>query len=182
MPAEPDPELLASWQVKVLDAHVAGQVVEPPAELRAACAAWLSEVLPTDGSTPIGVGGVPEAWADTLAWCGLPLAPGPLRWGADVAQTDVDTPTVKAGRLLLPEPEALASLTSLALKPMRMFIGERLGCRLQAAPGIRLWLWSGRAVLQSQSPIPLAGFLYGPPNGHRAGLALAPWGSQTVTW
>jgi hypothetical protein len=30
--------------------------------------------------------------------------------------------------------------------------------------------------------MPLAGFIYGPTPGHRAGIALDAWGSQIVTW
>lgn len=182
MPAAHDPELLASWRCQVLDAQIAGKTAKPPAELRPACAAWLAEVAPPGAQPAQGVAEVPDDWLDTLAWSGMPIGPGPLRWGTDVAQADIGCPTLRDGRLLLPPPEDLASLTSLALKPLRLFIGERLGVRLQAAPGIRLWLWPGRAVLQSQAPMPLAGFIYGPSPGHRAGLALEPWGSQIVTW
>lgn len=182
MPAVHDPELLASWQAQVLDAHIAGRQARPPAELRAICATWLAEAAPPGLPPAVGISGAPTEWLDTLAWSGMPIGPGPLRWGTDIAQAEVDCPTLRDGRLLLPAPEDLASLTSLALKPLRLFIAERLGCRLQAAPGIRLWLWPGRAVLQSQAPMPLAGFLYGPPQGHRAGLALEAWGSQIITW
>lgn len=182
MPAASDPELLASWRSQLLDAQIAGRPVKPPAELRAACADWLAEAAPPGLPPAQGVAGAPVEWLDTLAWSGMPIGPGPLRWGTDIAQGAVDCPTLRDGRLLLPAPEDLASLTSLALKPLRLFIAERLGCRLQAAPGIRLWLWPGRAVLQSQSPMPLAGFIYGPTQGHRAGIALDAWGSQIVTW
>jgi hypothetical protein len=182
MPEAPDPELVASWRCQLLDAQIAGRQVTAPAELRVACAAWLAEAAPAGLPPALGVAGAPEEWLDTLAWCGLPIGPGPLRWGTDLAQAAVDCPTVRDGRLLLPPPEALAGLTSLALKPLRLFIAERLGVRLQAAPFIRLWLWPGRAVLQSLAPMPLAGFLYGPAPGHRAGLALEAWGSQIETW
>lgn len=181
MPADPDPETLAAWRCQVLDAQVLGRPA-PAAAIRSACAAWLAESVPSDLPAALGIAGAPEAWEDTLAWSGMPLARGPLRWGLDLLQSEVDCPTLRDGKLLLPAPEDLASLTSLALKPLRLFIAERLHCRLQAAPGIRLWLWPGRAVLQSQAPMPLAGFLYGPPSGHRAGLALEAWGSQIITW
>ncbi len=182
MPAAHDPELLASWQAQVLDAQIAGRQARPPAELRTTCAAWLFEAAPPGLPPALGISGAPTEWLDTLAWSGMPIGPGPLRWGTDIAQAAVDCPTLRDGRLQLPAPEDLASLTSLALKPLRLFIAERLGCRLQAAPGIRLWLWPGRAVLQSQAPMPLAGFLYGPTAGHRAGIALEAWGSQIITW
>lgn len=182
MPVADDPERRAAWRAQVLDAQVAGRQSQLPAGRLAACSVWLAEMVPPGLPPALGVGSVPEAWADVLAWCGLPLAAGPLRWGVEVDEAEVVTPVLRKGRLLLPPPDTLSTLTSLALKPLRLFIHERLGCRLQAAPGIRMWLWPGRAVLQSLSPIPLAGFFYGPLPGHRAGLALEPWGSQLVTW
>lgn len=175
-------EALAEWRARTLDARIAGCSALPPAELRDACAAWLAEAVPAGPAAALGVAGAPEAWVDTLGWSGVPLAAGPLRWGADIRQDAVPAPTARDGVLLLPPPEDLAALTSLSLKPLRMFIAERLGCRLQAAPGIRLWLWPDRAALQSLSPIPLAGFLYGRAQGHRSGVALEPWGCQVIAW
>ncbi len=175
-------EQLAEWRAKVMDAHVVGRAILPPSELRDYCADWVAEACPPGSPAALGVAGVPEDWADTLGWAGVPLAGGPLHWGKDLRQEAVDAPVVRDGVLLLPPPDDLACLTSLSLKPMRMFVAERLGCRLQAAPGIRLWLWKDRAALQSLSPIPLAGFIYGPASGHRSGIALEPWGSQVVTW
>ncbi len=182
MPEDQDPEQLATWRAQALDAHVLGTPSPLAAVQQLACADWLAEAAPSDLAPALGIADVPEDWIDTLAWSGMPLAPGPLHWGVDIDRGEVDCPTLRDGRLLLPAPDDLASLTSLALKPLRLFIAERLHCRLQAAPSIRLWLWPGRAVLQSQSPIPLAGFLYGPPSGHRACLAMDPWGSQIITW
>jgi len=180
MAEAPDPEQLAAWRAQALDAQLVGRQLAPA--VQAACADWLAEMAPPGLPEAIGLGGVSEDWFDTLAWSGMPLARGPLRWGAEVARAEVDCPTMQDGRLLLPPPEVLAGLTSLALRPLRLFVAERLQVRLQAAPGIRLWLWPGRALLLSQAPMPLAGFLYGPPAGHRAGLALEPWGSQIITW
>lgn len=175
-------EQLAEWRAKVMDARIAGLPILPPAELRDACATWIDEACPAGSSAALGVVGAPGDWADTLGWAGVPLAGGPLHWGKDLRQEAVDAPVVRDGVLLLPPPDDLACLTSLSLKPMRMWVAERLGCRLQAAPGIRLWLWKDRAALLSLSPIPLAGFIYGPAAGHRSGIALEPWGSQVVTW
>lgn len=177
-------EELAGWRARALDGAVARQVVEPPAALRETCRSWLAEVVPPGlAARGIALAGLPDEWRDTLAWAGVPLSgDGPLRWGVDLMQAEVDCPELKRGVLRLPSPDALAQLTSLALKPLRMFVAERLQCRLQAAPGIRLWLWPGHAVLQSQSPIPLAGFLYGSAEGHRSSIALEPWGSQVIEW
>ncbi len=180
----PDPfEDLAEWCARSLDARLARQSLAVPTALKRPCQNWLDEHVPAGLPLAQGVAGVPAVWTDSLAWSGVPLSPdGPLQWGTDVCQADVQAPEVRANRLLLPPPEALAELTSLSLKPMRLFISSRLGCRLQAAPGIRLWLWPSRALLLSLSPIPLAGFIYGPEKGHRAGVSLPPWGTQTVTW
>jgi hypothetical protein len=182
MPPDPDPERIASWRAQVLDAQVAGRQAKPPPGLRSSCSVWLAEMAPPGLPPALGVGDIPAEWVDALAWCGMPVATGPLCWGVDLEQADVTAPVVRKGRLLLPPLETLATLTSLALKPLRLFIHERLGCRLQAASGIRMWLWPGRAVLQSLSPIPLAGFFYAPLPGHRAGLAIEPWGDQLITW
>lgn len=182
----PDPgEELAEWKARVLDARLSGKPILPPAGQRDACTAWLKEAIPADGRPALGLNPVdlPEAWRDALAWCGVPIAGGgSLRWGTDLRQDAVVAPEIRAGVLLLPPSEALAELTSLALKPVRRFVCERLRCRLQAAPGIRLWLWEGRAVLLSTSPVPLAGFFYGAAEGHRASIAFTPWGSQVVAW
>lgn len=179
-------EILATWRERVLDAQVLGTQVQPPTEVSAGCAAWLSEALPGDGRPARGldVAGLPAAWRETLAWAGVPLASGgTLRWGVDLRQdAAVESPLLKDGVLVLPPPDAMARLSSVALKPLRRLVADRLECRLQAAPGIRLWLWDGRAVLQSQSSLMLAGFLYGSAPGHRASLALEPWGGQVVTW
>jgi len=176
-------EDLAEWRARSLDAQLARRQLALPTAVRAACQAWLSEVAPAGLASAQGVADVPAAWFDTLAWSGMPIADGgTLRWGTDIREADVEAPEVRGKVLLLPQPEALAHLTSLALKPLRLFVATHLGCRLQAAPGIRMWLWPGRAVLLSLSPIPLAGFLYGPTQGHRAGVSIDPWGSQIVTW
>jgi len=165
-----------------MDARIAGRALLPPSGLRDACAVWLDESCPPGSAPALGVAGVPDDWSDTLGWTGIPLATGPLRWGKDLRQADVPAPVVRDGVLLLPPADDLSMLTSLSLKAMRLFVAERLGCRLQAAPGIRMWLWPDRAVLQSLSPIPLAGFIYGPAAGHRSGVALEPWDSQIVPW
>jgi hypothetical protein len=175
----------ATWLARALDARVAKVPCQLHPSQVQACAAWCDEMAPAELPAAQGVvaASIPAEWIDTLAWSGVPLsAEGPLRWGADLVQSDVSCPELRGGVLHLPPPEALAGLTSLSLKPLRMFVAERLGCRLQAAPGIRLWLWPGRAVLLSQSPIPLAGFLYGSAPGHRASVAMEPFGHQIVTW
>lgn len=176
---------LADWMARSLDARLAGVPVLPPAAYRDACAAFAEQAEPAGGPPALGLGpaDLPAAWRDALAWAGMPLSPhGSLRWGRDLGPGGAAVPAIEQGRLLLPPPEALVQLTSLALKPLRRWVADRLGCRLQAAPGIRLWLWPGRAVALSTSAIPLAGFVYGSAPGHRAGLALDPGAWQIVTW
>lgn len=178
-------ELLAGWKERTLDARLSGTSILPPAGVRDACQQWLSEAIPSDGRPAQGLDsvGLPPAWRDPMAWCGVPIAAGgSLRWGIDLREEAVEVPAIIDRVLVLPPPEALAHLTSLALKPVRRFVAERLKCRLQAAPGIRLWLWEGQAALISTSRIPLAGFLYGSAEGHRAGLSFVPWGTQVVSW
>jgi hypothetical protein len=176
-------EDLALWCARSLDARLANKPLVVPAAVASGCQSWMKEFVPRDLPPAIGLSGVPSSWLDTLAWAGVPLSEhGPLRWGVDVEQEDVKIPEVRGNRLLLPPAEELSELTSLSLKPMRMFISARLGCRLQAAPGIRLWLWPERALLRSLAPIPLSGFVYGPAKGHRAGVSMPPWGTQAVSW
>jgi hypothetical protein len=182
--AEPSQQQ-AEQRVRALDARILGKRVRFAPADRRQIADWLAEVVPPGADAPLGVAeaDVPVAWRDVLAWSGVPFsADGPLRWGPDLRQDDVAVPTLRDGSLLLPPPTVLAELTSLSLKPLRRLVAERLGCRLQAAPGIRLWLWPGRAVLQSLSQIPLAGFLYGSAPGHRSSVALEPYGHQVITW
>ena len=169
----------------MLDARLSVGASLPPSGLREACAAWLGEAIPDDGRPALGLdpAGLPGRWFDALAWCGVPIATaGPLRWGVDLREEAVASPEIRNHVLLLPSPGVLAGLTSLALKPVRRFIAERLHCRLQAAPGIRLWLWEGQAAMVAMSPLPLAGFFYGAAKGHRSSLSFAPWGSLVVAW
>ncbi|MCX8040636.1 MAG: hypothetical protein RMM29_01790 [Planctomycetota bacterium] len=170
------PEQLARLRAACLDALCLG--APPPA---ADCAAWLTEVVPP--GTARGVAEVPEPWRAALAWCGVPLARGPLRWGVDLRVAPALAAPRRRGRQLeLPAAEQLSQLSAVALQPLRRFIAERLGFRLQMAPGVRLWLWPERALVLSLRPQPLLGFCYGPSPGHRVYLELPPWGWQTIAW
>lgn len=176
------PARLALWRARALDARLAGRTLRLPEVLRPACETWLTEVLPRDGRTALGLTGAPPRWSAVLGRVGVPLAPGPLCWGDDLDLAEVARPVLRDCRLLLPGLERMRGLSAVDLKPLRLFIRDRLGCRLQAAPGIRLWLWPRLAVLQSLARIPLAGFLYGDAPGHRTCVSLPAWGYQVVDW
>jgi hypothetical protein len=126
--------------------------------------------------------GVPASYLPVLRWVGAPLARGGhLRWGRDLRiESGIPRPEVEGGTLLLPEAERLSSMSSLALKPLRSFIGCRLRVRLQIGTGVGMFLWSDRALLTSSAAVPLAGFLHGPEDGRRNNLALQPGGWQAV--
>jgi hypothetical protein len=70
----------------------------------------------------------------------------------------------------------------LALKPLRLLVAKRLGCRLQAATGLHFFLWSNQAVLVSHAEVPLGGFLHGPLAGTRHSISIAPGGAQVIRW
>lgn len=142
-------------------------------------AACLDDIARVVNAPPRGldVADVPAAWRTALLRAGLPLSPqGELRWGRDLAPDTGAVSSVAAdGRLLLPrEPGLLAAADGVALKAVRRWVGERLGCRLQAAPGIGFLLWPNLAVLVSTHVLPLAGFLHGPGQGQRHVLSFEP--------
>lgn len=170
---------------RVLDALTLDLPAEVPAALHGELLDWAHEQLAGRQGDLRGVrlGGVPRGWIETLGWAGVPLAAaGELTWGTDLGEGQVERPKIEGDRLLLPLADELAQLSSLALKPIRAWIGQRLRCRLQAAPGLRLYLWRDRALLVSHLDVPVGGFLYGPAPGSRASLALAPGGAQVITW
>jgi len=169
---------------RVLDAAMLDRRAEVPAALHAELTAWADEQLAGAGE-PRGVrlDGVPRAWVEVLGWAGVPLAPrGELQWGSDLAPGPGEQPVSDGERLLLPPAEHLAELSGLAMKPLRAWVGRRLGCRLQASPGLRMYLWSDRALLVSHLDVPVGGFLYGPAAGSRASLAIPAGGAQMISW
>jgi hypothetical protein len=188
-PARPlDPAALGAWRVRVLDAAVTGRVREPgpPAPLDAELSRWAGEIMASARGPARGLvaGEVPEGWRETLSWAGVPFGTaGDLGWGVHVqGQPGLLVPELRDGRLLLPEPGTLARLTSLALRPLRLFVAARLGCRLQAAAGVHFYLWANQAVLVSCVQVPVGGFLYGPEEGQRHSLSILPGACQLVTW
>ncbi|MFW5829524.1 MAG: hypothetical protein ACOCXA_04615, partial [Planctomycetota bacterium] len=89
-------------------------------------------------------------------------------------------PERDGARLLLPTPERLALMTSLTIKPLRGFIAERCGVRMQVATGVALYLWQDGAIVISRAQVPLAGFLHGPGPCRRNNLAVGPGEAQTI--
>ncbi len=146
---------------------------------------WAAEVLAGAKGASIGLAaaGVPDLWYDLLAWSGVPMSvDGPLHWGVDISEEAVGMPEFHGTKLVLPPPPVLAQLTSLALKPLRLMVANRLGCRLQAATALHFYLWPNQAVLVSHADVPLGGFLHGPEPGTRHSLAVAPGSAQVIRW
>ena len=170
---------------QVLDALLLGVPAEVPAPVCDELTAWAREQLvatvgPLRG---LDIATVPTVWLNFVGWAGIPLAsPGELHWDRDCAQSDVDRPTVVAGRLLVPAPEVLSELSGVGLKPVRTWVGERLGSRLQAAPGLRVYLWANQTLVVSCHDQPVGGFFFGPAIGNRTGLEIDPGAWQLVTW
>jgi hypothetical protein len=170
---------------RVLDALLLGLPARVPASLRDELLAWAAEQVGDARGVARGVDlpSVPHGWVETLGWSGVPLAArGELLWDRDLRMGTVDVPTQIGECLLLPPPDRLAELSGLAIKPLRNWVGRHLGCRLQAAPGLRLFLWADRALVVSHLDLPIGGFLYGPAAGSRASLAVSAGGWQVVTW
>ncbi len=187
-PRPPDAATIGAWRVRVLDAAVLGRVPEPgpPAPLERELPPWAGGIMASARGPARGLvaGQVPERWRETLGWAGVPFGTaGDLSWGDHFAeQPGLQLPELRQGRLLLPEPGTIAMLTSLALRPLRLFVAARLGCRLQLAAGVHFYLWANQAALVSCAQVPVGGFLYGPEQGQRHSLSIAPGACQLVTW
>ncbi len=196
MPAGPsDPPLpprenaqFGAWRVRTLDAAISGRPLSGPVPLAVnhELAVWAEEIIASAHGPTRGLldRNVPNRWRDTLAWAGMPFGvAGDVRWGEDLhEQSSLAVPELRDGQLLLPLPEVLEQLTSLALRPVRLFIAEKLGTRLQVAAGVHFYLWANQAALVSCCEVPVGGFLYGPEAGQRHSLSLPPGGGQVISW
>ena len=172
-------------RVRVLDAHVHQRAALVPRQVAGELDAWATEVLSSARGATIGLAAaeVPDIWYDLLAWSGVPMSvDGPLHWGVDISEDAVAMPEFHGPKLVLPPPTVIAQLTSLALRPLRLLVANRLGCRLQAATGLHFSLWSNQAVLISQAEVPLGGFLHGPLAGTRHTITVPPGGAQVIRW
>lgn len=169
---------------RVLDALLLDLPAEVPAGLIDELSAWAAPfAVHSGGLLGVDVASVPAAWLDLLGWAGVPLAKGgALRWGGDLDEGMIERPAVSGDRLLLPPPALLAGLSGVGLKPLRAWVGIRLGSRLQAAPGVRLYLWATQALMVSRHDQPVGGFFHGPVSGSRTVLAIEPGGWQRVSW
>ncbi len=170
----------------VLEARLFGL----PAEVPAACAdtlvAWCDDLFHDLPGTPRGVDltGVDAAWRATLSWAGVPFArDGALLWGRDLLCDDtLERPQLDGTTLRLPPRTALSECSALGIKPIRTWIQQRLGVRLQAAAGLRLYVWPAHGLVISHLDVPVGGFLYGPGMGTRMGLTIHPGSWQVVSW
>lgn len=173
-------------RARVLDAHLLDRPILVPRTIAAELDDWAAAVVATASGAPIGLAaaGVPDLWYDVLAWSGMPMSvDGPLQWEVDIGEEHaVAMPEFRGAKLVLPPPPVLAQLTSLALKPLRQLVANRLGCRLQAATALRLFLWPNQAVLVSHAEVPLGGFLHGPNQGMRHSLSVPPGDAQVIRW
>ncbi len=126
---------------------------------------------------------IPPEVFELMRWSSMPISmEGPLEWGTDVQVGDIDKPSVEGDCLMLPTSERLATMTSLSIRPLRHYIGTRLGLRLQAATGIGMYIWDNQALLTCRSLVPVGGFLHGPTRGRRTTLSMDPGGYQLIKW
>ena len=146
--------------------------------------AWLAQEVPDSPALGLDPTTLPPGWFAVLSRCGLPFAlGGALRWGDNLGEDPRATiPSVQGARLCLPPRELLLTLSSLPLKPVRVWIAQHVGVRLKIGADVHLRLWPQRAVVVSTAAVPLAGFLSGPAQGTRASLHLPVGSAQHVTF
>ncbi len=191
MPALQHPAVALGWRrVRLLRERLLGlHAQQAEAEAQAAADHDASLLPEISGGYPVGplrglaVGTVPPAWLDAVSFSGVPLAnAGPWRWGVELRPGSEAVPVRAGGTVLLPPPERLQACNALELKPLRLAVAAACGCRLQAAPGVHLFLWEALAILVSCRELPLGGFLSGPRPGSRGAIELEPGGIQVMRW
>lgn len=183
-PAEHSPDM-GEFRERVLRSLLFGDTVGIPQDLIASLVDWAENILQQAEGPALGLipQGIAADMAETLRWAGMPFGlNGPLRWGGDIIEADTKRPEIIDDQLQLPSANRLAEMTSLGIKPMRYFIGQRLGLRLQSATNIRLFIWSNQALVISCTMIPIGGFLHGPQDSQRFNLAMNPGGHQLFHW
>ena len=169
----------------VLDAYLLNRPAQVPGAALELLRPWAEEVIDSAHGSLRGlnVDGLDESLFASLRWAGVPFSlEGPLQWGTDIIVDDVERPHVNDTQLVLPNPEALSGMTSLAIRPVRHFIGKHFGIRLQAATGISCYFWSNQAIIISRAVVRAGGFLHGPAVGQRASIAIDPGDAQTFSW
>jgi hypothetical protein len=144
---------------------------------------WAQAVVAA-GRTPQGwdPSSFPPGWLPALAAAGAPLARGGHPWAARISDQAHSLTLRSSGELLVPPLECFAILTSLALKPLRLFIHAHFGIRLQVAAGVHLWAWANQLVLINTTVLYRGGFIHGPQRGVRSVVALEPGQSQEISW
>ena len=125
---------------------------------------------------------LPAGWLEPLLAAGVPVANAGEPWPARSDPQLTHPIITSASELLLPPLERFRTLTSLPLKPLRIWIHLRFGVRLRVATGIQLWLWNDRLAIANRSDQHRSGFLHGPHHGMRTVIALDPGRHQVVTW
>jgi hypothetical protein len=169
-------------RVAALRARLLGLPGAVPAAAAPALREWAEGFAPAD-ALGLDPAGMPDDRRDALAWAGMPLARGgALAWGRELREDAVAAPTLAGATLVVPPPERLLALSSIALKPLRAFVERACGVRLQAGAGIHCFLWPDQALLVSCAEVPLGGFLHGPGPGQRSTVALDPGGFQALRW
>lgn len=147
-----------------------------------AAADWAASVA-ASGRQPIGFDplSVPAGWRRPLADAGVPFAVGGGRWPARIDAAEAPQLTA-TGELLLPSLAHFAVLTSLPLKPVRQFVQQTTGVRLQVATGVHLWLWENQFALINTVDAQRGGFVNGPRHGMRSVIALEAGQVQVLAW
>jgi hypothetical protein len=175
-----------SKRILALDAFLAGRASQLPEPVASELRDWSFTIASRARGALRGLLFPAEApvWRRALARIGVPIGHSAnLVWGKDVIeQPALSLPHITDGTLQLPSLQILESLTSLQLKPVRMFVARMLGCRLQIATNVHFYLWENQSLLVSCASIPLGGFLYGPEPGQRHSLSIAAGGYQLVSW
>ena len=168
--------------MSIIDDHLGGVPPSVDPDTRA----WLAAIIGEAGAAiGLDTDGLPGPWATALSRVGVPLARGgELRWDRDLRTDATTVPVVDRhdGACVLPPLTRFALLTSLPLKPLRLFVFARLGVRLKVAAGVHMRLFADHAVLVSTCDLPLGGFLIGPRPGARTSLEIPPLGVQVVGW
>jgi hypothetical protein len=142
-----------------------------------------------EGMLGLALAGIPREDREALSWVGMPFAQvSPVRWGEQVRYdlprpggAPATAPRLHQGQLMVPSAAALRACSAVALRPLRAFIHQHWGCRLQAAAGLHAYYWAERVLLVSTREVPLAGFLHGP-RGRRAAIRMAPGEAVVTSW
>ena len=158
-----------------------GQAGTNPADAEAR--AWAQGVVAA-GRSPRGwdPASLQPGWQAALANAGVPLARGGEPWTADISETVNAPMLLSTGNLVMPPLASFMVLTSMPLKPLRLFVHAHLGTRLQVATGVHLWVWENQLILVNTTLVYRGGFMHGPQRGMRSVVALEPGQSQEITW